>query len=165
MISGNIGVGKTTLAQNIVKDFDGVSVSYDGIQHMFERRELTPHFDRLTKDAMLAVSKVVVNQGETLVFDEWLGEPELRKEIIELGRKHNIPIYYVYLKCSIETSILRNERRRTPRETHLIKELNRRSVPLSEKEKDQLAGYIELDTDIMDPLEVYIAVKRLLLKG
>jgi len=98
VFAGLPGAGKTTYFR-----------AHFAATHVHVSKDLMPNARR--RDDRLRDVEAALAAGRSVVVDNTNATPEVRKPLIELGRRHGARIVALYFEVDVRTAIMRNRQR------------------------------------------------------
>jgi len=99
VFAGLPGAGKTTYFR-----------AHFAATHVHVSKDLMPNARR-RDDRQLRDVEAALAAGESVVVDNTNATPEVRKPLIELGRRHGARIVALYFEVDVRTAMMRNRQR------------------------------------------------------
>lgn len=130
MLCGLPGSGKSTLT----KQLSGYTVSTDQMRKFLWGNEAVVKHDRLVFDLVFRLTEYILANDLDLIFDATNLKTRSRKPLIQLAKKYDATIVVHWVTTSLETALIRNEKRERVVPPEIIKTMFDKIEPPKLKE-------------------------------
>jgi aminoglycoside phosphotransferase family enzyme/predicted kinase len=112
MMSGLSGSGKSTTAKALAAKIEAIHLRSDAIRKhlagldLMERGDdslYTPEMTKKTYDQLLSIGILLANKGFSVILDAKYDRLNLRSEVINQAKAHQIPLEIIYCHADVDT--------------------------------------------------------------
>lgn len=165
IINGPMGAGKTTVAEILKKKVPNTAfISVDKIKWFVSDFDRTSEQNQVAMEVVMAMSKVYLSNGLSIVYDQGLIKPGRFKQITDLAKGKDIKLFHFRLEAPKEILIERIKNRPKPLLASKKVPLERARTNIDKYFENQKDDGIIFNTTILSPEDVADNIRNIINK-